>query len=225
MGQKDTSPELYWNIFARELRNVLNRHKRDLEDLDVYVGIHPETARLIILSLDTPPSLPVLNIEEMELLMGRLHLEQHDILRLKAAMLTTAIQRELALHIRRDDARLAADQIFPTIFKSLEEQANERKLGNERGGDMEGRANSELDFLLIPALNALHSGWEKLSQSEDVREQNLRVKKAHEACRDFTEAITYLESLNSATRLKPGWKHKYRDAQKGLALAQKQLKK
>src|SRR5215469_11396077 len=92
----------YWNIFAQELQSILQRYSMDLGHLDSRVGIHREKVRRLKRSLFSPPSLPVLNREEMQLLSTRLRLSDDDVLSLRAALLATSTQRMLSDRIHLD---------------------------------------------------------------------------------------------------------------------------
>ncbi len=222
MNQHSAQPGHDWNIFARELNYVLQQHGLDLAHQDDRVSVHQLTLRRLVQSLDTPEGLPVLSDEEMQRLIQALQLAEPEILRLRAAMLATAIHRELLLHIQKDDAQLAAEQIFPTIFQSL--QKHERYLGNKRDGHFEGLEDPGLDYLLKPAWDKIDSGWILLDQSKHTkRHPRASVEKAHQARDNFQVASDLLKRLPGIIRQKPDSKHAYSEAQKGLASATKRL--
>lgn len=184
--------------------------------------MHQLTQRRLIQSLDTPESLPVLSDEEMQQLIQALQLAESEILHLRAAMLATAIHRELLLHIQEDDAQLAAEQTFSIIFQSL--QKHERNLGNKRKGDFGGIEDPGLDYLLTPAWNRIDSGWELLDQSKHTNgHSHASVEKAHQARGNFQVASDLIKRLPAVIRQKPASKHAYNAAQKGLSSATKRL--
>ena len=160
MQQQDKASQPCWNIFTRELERVLSQRGQNLEYL-AHLNIDQETVFHLKQSLDTPSSqLPLLDAEEIEQVVKSLQLDRHDTLRLKAAMLAIATQRELNLYILQKDAQLAAEQIFPIVFQSLQEREREKDAGNYREGDIEAARDSALDFALRPAWSLIYSGRE-----------------------------------------------------------------
>lgn len=211
-----------WNLFALELQRILRKYGMDLGQLDDRVGIHREKVRRLIQSLDTPPSLPLLNPEETEAIIGKLTLDSEDVLRLHAAVLATSIQRILSDRIRLDEAHLAAEQIFPIIAQSLLAHTGEKGLGSVRAGDIDPM-DSELNDVLDTALNAIDRGSEALQWSYYAGSSRERNKKARQACSYYEEALTDLEGLGRAIRKQRVWQEWYREAQDGLRMAQARL--
>ncbi|GHO93809.1 hypothetical protein KSF_038570 [Reticulibacter mediterranei] len=223
MQQQDKESQPCWNIFTRELERVLSQRGQNLEYLE-HLGIDQETVFRLKQSLDTPSSqLPLLDTEEIEQVVKSLQLDRQDILRLKAAILAIATQRELNLYILQNDAQLAAEQIYPIVFQSLQEREREKDSGNYREGDIEAARDSALDFALRPAWSLIYSGREKLNQSREVTLHSIRVKKAKQAYNEFSEALDVLDDLSRSIKQTRYWKHWYGEAQKGLSSAKKRL--
>lgn len=218
------SADYAWNPFALELRKILGKHGMDLGHLDDRMGIHREKVRRLAQSLRTPPSLPILNVEETEAIIGTLQLDTDDIIRLHAAVLTTSIQRILSDRIHLDEARLAAEQIFPLIVQSLVEHAGEKGLGNMRAGDIDPM-DSEFADVLDTILGAMDRGSECLQLSYYLRSSTERVRKARQARSYYEDALNDLEALSKAIRRQSAWRAWHAEAQKGLKLAISRLKK
>ena len=119
-------PVKRWNLFARELEDILAAYNLGLGHLDDRVGIHREKVRRLIQSLRVPKSFSILNTEEMDLLVQTLQLGNEEVLRLRTALLATAIERTLMDRINPDDALLAAEQTFPLLLNALHEQTRVR---------------------------------------------------------------------------------------------------
>src|SRR5690242_17036365 len=102
-----------WNLFARELEDILATYNLGLGHLEDRVGIHREKVRRLILSLRRPKSFPILNTEEIDLLVQKLPLVAEEVLRLRAAILVTSIEKALMDSINQDAALLVAEQTFP----------------------------------------------------------------------------------------------------------------
>jgi uncharacterized small protein (DUF1192 family) len=222
MAQQYTTSH-YWNIFAFELKKILNQYGMGLGHLDDRIGIHREKVRRLIQSLQTPPSLPILNPEETQLIIETLQLTSEETLRLRAAVLTAAIQRMLSDRIHLDEARLAAEQILPTIIQALTEHANERGLGSAREGDIDPAEDSELNTVLDIALGAIDRGSEAMQLSYYTKSYAERVKKARQASSYYKDALADLESLSIAIRKQPVWQTWHNEAQQSLAQAGRRL--
>jgi hypothetical protein len=220
--EKENANGKPWNLFAVELQTILEKYSMDLGHLDDRLGIHREKVRRLRQSLYTPPGLPLLNAEETQTIIDALELDAEDILRLRAAVLATSIQRTLSDRIHQDEAHMAAEQILPIIIQALLAYADEKGLGNIRTGDIDPLA-SELDSVLDTALNAIDRGSEALHLSHYVRSSAERVKKARQARNYYAEAVTDLKSLSRAIRKQPAWQAWYTEAQEGLNMAHLRL--
>src|SRR5438067_13457294 len=106
-------PTKRWNIFARELEDILAVRHLDIGYLDNRVGIHHEKVHRLTQSLLIPKSFPVLNADEMGRLIQICNLGDFEVTRLRAAVLVASLQKMLMNRINQDDALLAAEQVFP----------------------------------------------------------------------------------------------------------------
>lgn len=213
-----------WNIFARELQNVLRRHNLDLSRLDDRVGIHPEKVRRLVQSLSSPKSFPVLNVEEMDQLITALNLSEGEIIHLRAAVLAASVERTLMDRINQDDALQATNQIFPIILHALEDESeSDEGLGNTRGGpDMTANDNSGLDEVFRSAYDALDAGEGALSLSSQLSSAK-KPSQLNLAVTQFTGALEALNKIPNSMHSLPQWRDSQQRAQKGLKSAQEQL--
>lgn len=218
MQQRDISQK-HWNIFALELKKLLNRHGMELSQLDDRMGIHRETVRRLQRSLNIPPALPVLNGEETQHIIDFLQLDDAEATQIRAAALATAIQRMLCDRIHPDDARLAAEQILPIIHDSIIKHAGRTGLGNLRSGDIDLVENADIDVLIELALDALDRGTEMLELSHENLSHSDAIKKTLQAYRCFQEAVDELQTVERSIRQLPSWKNWYNRAQEGLVMA------
>jgi hypothetical protein len=212
-----------WNIFACELKRSLNRYGWDWKHLVDHAGIHPEKVRRLIQSLDTPPSLPVLNTQEMKTLIESLAFDKQDIVRLRAALFTNGLQRTLVLYLPPDYARLAAEALFRSILQYVNDHPDIEAQSNKRGGDFAATENSELDRQLAAALDAIDCGTEELQMSRFALSQKEQVKKALQAQASFATAIERLKALSIDIQWQPGWQYWYGEASQGLLSTQQRL--
>src|SRR5205085_11306335 len=103
MTDRQISPRR-WNLFARELEDILVARNLGLGLLDNRASIHREKVRRLLRSLVQPKSFPVLNADELKQVISAFGLTGEEELRLRAAMLATAIERMLMDRIDQDDA-------------------------------------------------------------------------------------------------------------------------
>lgn len=212
-----------WNIFARELQNVLRRYNLDLSMLDDRVGIHPEKVRRLTQSLHSSKGFPVLNVDEMDQLITTLNLSEDEITRLRAAILAASVERTLMDRISPDDAREAANQIFPIIFQALEDESeSDQGLGNTRGTDIDADDDSGLDEVFGSVFAAIDAG----EQALDLGSRMLSAKKSSQlqlAVIHFTQALESLNTLPGDIRRGTAWRYWQHEAQLGLTTAQSLL--
>jgi hypothetical protein len=125
-----------WNIFARELEDILATRGLGLGHLDDRAFIHPEKVRRLRFSLERPASLPILNVDEMDGTISAFSLSNDEVIRLRAAILATGVENLLMKRIDPLNALLAAEQVFPFVFMALQQAQNGRTpLTGEKGGD------------------------------------------------------------------------------------------
>ncbi len=213
-----------WNIFARELQNLLRKYNLNVSQLDERVGINPEKVRRLSQSLHTPKSFPVLNVTEMELLRNTLNLPQADMMHLRAAILTTSIEKTLMDYIDQDDARHAANQLFPTILDALEEQyeRSQDRLGGTRG-DTGVQDDDDSDHVFASVNEALDEADRALGMS-DVTSNPKRKKQFAQSAHDaYEDALQQLNQLSRDFKRLPAWKDLQQSAQQGKLAAYQQL--
>jgi hypothetical protein len=108
-----------WNIFARELEDILAAHGFRLTHLDDRANIYSRKVSRLRASLNNPKSFPVLNTEEMESVAVAFSLSEDEMLRLHAAMLTAAAEEALMDRIDQEAALLAAEEIFLVLVNAM----------------------------------------------------------------------------------------------------------
>jgi len=216
--------KVYWNIFVRELQSILRDRGLDLGDLTTRAGIHAKKVQRLLQSLHSlEKGLPILDAEEIQQVNTVLLLNEQERIRLRAALLTSATQRTLSQYIEHNDIQLIAEQIFPTILRSLVSQAEKENADDTRGGDFAGSEDTELDSALATALEAIDGGIEELLLSANINSHTKKVKNALHARASFTTAIDDLRHLSLNIQWQPGWQYWYSKAQKGLAQANRLL--
>ncbi len=220
------TPQKGWNLFARVLQEILAEHGLGLGHLDDRANIHPEKVRRLQRSLKVPKSFPVLNIDEMERVITVFHLNRHDKIRLRSAILATSIEETLMDRINADDALHAAEHILRIIEQALQEHTNDLVgIGAVKGETMINGlpGESEIDRKLGSALTTIDRATLALHLSRNADSQAERVERAQQAREGFISALTQLD--NAAANLKAGdaWHAWHDDAQNGLVTAQHRL--
>ncbi len=221
----DQNPsERRWNLFARELENILVAHKLSMSQLESDIGIPREKVRRIAQSLHMPKSLPVLDHEEMKLVEQKLQLSQEEVRRLRASLLAISIQKTLAYRMSRDSALLVAEQAFPVILQALGEQAqglvtyDGTRIG--AGGPL---ADDGSDAFFDSAWQNIDDADLALQLSYGVDAHAERVGRARSAYTSFEQASADLEDADDDVRTLQLWQDSYNTTQRGLNAASKRL--
>ncbi len=213
-----------WNIFARELEDILADHGLRLGQLDDRAFIHREKVRRLRKSLERPRSFPVLNPDEMDEVIAVVPLNDYEVLRLRAAILTAAIQETLVERIDPEDAFIAAEQIFPTIMMAMHRRSDETVgLARMRGEGTSVDEEGEIDEVSEPALVALDRATKALHLGRDAQSDAERREQLQRAIAGFEAALGTFIAAQEATRDSAAWRTWYAEAQQSLSLAGQSL--
>ncbi len=219
-----TQPNKRWNLFARELEDILTAHNLHLGLLDDRVGIHREKIRRLQKSLLTPKSFPVLNPAELELLAATFNLSEEEQARLRAALLATAVERMLMSRIDQDNALQASEQIQTvlrdTLLLQLEQEGD---MGPTRGEDSDSIDDAESDITWRRAWKEYDDGNMALQLGYNLSSYSDSIKYMKEAQAHFAEASTELDSLDEDWQASQSWKDWRHEIDTGLALTQERL--
>jgi hypothetical protein len=220
------NPNDGWNLFARVLQEVLVARGLSLGHLDDRVKIHPEKVRRLQRSLKVPKSFPVLNIDEMDQVVSVFHLNRKERVRLRAALLATAIEETLMDRINQNDALLAAEQILPIIEQALQTYADDvigigAVKGEREGSTMLGDA--EIERELGGALAAIDRATLALHLSLNTEAHVERVERARLARDGFESALVLLETVEPAFKASEAWHVWHDEARRGQHAAKQRL--
>ncbi len=213
-----------WNLFARELEDILRIRKLELNHLNSRVGIHTQTVSRLKESLITP-RFHLLGPEELDEVIRIFEITHEEQLRLRAAILATAIEETLINRIDPDNALKAAEEIFPIILKALRQRVGKQGgLAATRGIPITEEAS--FDYTLKPALKALDRAIIALHLSRYVDSPEEQVEQTRQARDSFVIALRQLEELgesNGTIKASSEWQEWHTMAQNGLANAEKCL--
>jgi hypothetical protein len=222
------SGEVRWNLFARELEDILAARGLRLGQLDDRrdeMGsplLHREKVRRLKRSLRVP-SFTVLNPEDLERVIHAFDMSPKEQNRLYAALLGTSIEDLLMDRIDPLSALHAAEQLLPLLRQALEQQNAQGEPARIRGGagairDFSGET-SDLDERFEKALRMLDRATLNLHlcQSSDVFLE--KIARAQQARDGFQTALRLLEKGDDTIRSDGAWQVWHAEAERGGAAA------
>lgn len=216
--------EKHWNLFARELMAILAAHHIPLAALDQYISVLPEKVRRLFLSLSLPNNFPVLSYDEIDQLVQVCNLTETEYIRLRAALVVTAIEKLLIVRLQPEDALQVADIAFPVIVQALLRRIGTlNPFDSGRRGDLMFAEDDTEDLALISAWHAIDSGTLALNLSYQVDLHSERLDSAHEAHWKFKQAQVELAEVDAETRTTLSWQNWSAETERGLQRVQKRL--
>lgn len=217
-------PVKRWNLFARELEDILTARGFRLGQLDDRAGIHREKVRRLSQSLLRPKSFPVLNADEMASVATEFGLSEQEILRLRAAVLASSIEKTLMDRIDQENALLGAEQLFPLIVRAVEELISAPGgLGSLKAGGMDLVQESDVDLALELALETIDKATIDLQLSYHVKSHAERIGRVRQARDGFNVALAELEEADEDIQATEAWREWYDEARRGLSAAAERL--
>ena len=219
--QTNESVTKRWNLFARELEDILGTRGIRLSQLDDHVGIHREKVRRLRRSLQISKSFPNLNPDEMDQVIEFYRLTDDEVLRLRAAIIATSIEAMLMNRINQEDALKAAEQILPVIESALRQYIAETSgIGALRGGTALIDDNcTDIDTALDSALDAIDRGTMALHLSRNVFSARERLERMYEARDNFATALAELGEADKAIRVTEVWRMWHDEAKSNHQIA------
>jgi hypothetical protein len=187
-----------WNIFARELADVLQVHGLRLGHLDDRaVVLHPEKVRRLQQSLRTPTHFPVLNPDELDRLSAIVDLSDEERSRLRAALIATAVERTLMDRLDPPTALLAANDVFEICLAAMREQPSRILVTAVKNGlevaELD-EANDEADVDSWEAVDLLEGATLALDGAENASGHLARRANARTAQLLFARATAILDT-------------------------------
>lgn len=192
-----------WNLFVRELQDILKTPPRDisLSQLRYQAEIHQVKVQRLLRSLEKPKSFPTLNREELQRVIARYQITPDEQIRLRAAILATAVEALLMDRLDNNlDALHAAEQLLPLLVTALHDHAGEPDgIGTFRRGagtmTLDDKDETATDRALEPALDAIDRATLALHLSHNVAAAAERIERARQAHDSFKLALDELENL------------------------------
>lgn len=210
-----------WNIFARELEDVLKVRNLQLGHLDDRkVVLHREKVRRLQHSLASPKHLTTLNPVEMERLTTIMRLTELEQIRLRAALLATAVEMTLIDRVEADIALMAANEVFNTLFAAMKAQPNMVMTTRVRAGAMIEENDTFGDALFIEALDMIDRATLALHVSRSAASLQAQIIHAREAFDAFTHSLNLLWRAQSPLPNSEDWHSWYDEAIDGKKMAE-----
>jgi len=221
------------NLFASVLEEILRAHGLRLGLLDDRVGIHPQKVARLQRPTREVRRFSVLNPDELDAVIYTFHLSEREIVRLRAAILATAMESMLKDRFdREEDARQALQQIAPIIEQQILPIIEEALMTHAREGQglalVRGEATSlwdadeESDSPFGQALATIDRATLALHLSHNARSHQERLLRAREARDAFALALGELEA--SAAPRTEAWRLWHDEAQHGVDTASQRLR-
>ncbi|HEV8193147.1 MAG TPA: hypothetical protein VGP82_16925 [Ktedonobacterales bacterium] len=167
-----------WNVFAAVLEDVLQAHGHRLGQLDDRAGIHPEVVRRLQVSLHLP-RFYVLSPDDLDTVLNTFCLTMAEKVKLRAAVLATAVEAKL---MDRIDAATALDiawAILPLLEQALRKQLEDGgsiRLDDEDSSaeftPFDRRFETELEFMErgLLAMHLADAAQSRIEEEAQIRE-------------------------------------------------------
>ena len=209
-----------WNIFARELEDILATRGLRLGHLDDRkVVYHSEKVRRLQQSLESPRHLTTLNPEEMERLTEIMNLTELEQKRLRAALLATAVEMILMDRIDPETALMASDDVFNILFAAMRAQPGMVMASSVKGGAMTGDADISGDAAFTQALDLIDRATLALHVSRYAPHLQAQVVHARQAYDGYTRSIELLRQCQVPEHTSESWRFWYDEAFHGQEIA------
>jgi hypothetical protein len=215
MPQQATA-EKRWNLFARELEDLLRKRDRELNDLMSEGLLHSEKVRRLKQSL-VYPRFHLLSPEDLEQVITVFCLSGEEQLRLRAAILATAVEETLMNRIDPENALRAAEEIFPILLRALQKRLKQQRglAATRRPMMEEPRSDDAMELILERfdhAMLALHLSRQGSTLIEQMEQGTMARDR-------FLAVLADLEALcasDPALENNEAWQLWHQETQKGL---------
>ncbi len=210
-----------WNIFARELENILNVRGQRLSQLDDRgVVLHREKVRRLQQSLRSPNHLTTLNPEEMERLTEIMQLTDLEQKRLHAALLATAVEMTLLDRVDPQTALMASDDVFNILFAAMKAQPDMVMTTGVKGGAMTEEHSKDSDTTFVQALDLIDRATLAVHVSRNAVSLQAQVAHARDAFDVFTRSLELLQQCQLPHHDSEDWRYWYGEADDGRRMAE-----
>ena len=209
-----------WNIFARELEDILAARRLRLSHLDDRrVVYHREKVRRLQQSLASPRHLSTLNPEEMERLIDIMKLTESEQKRLNAALLATAVEMTLMDRIDAETALMASNDVFHILLAAMNAQPEMVMATGIKGSAISNEGDTSGDSRFIQALDLIDRATLALHASQQATTPQAQVTHAREAFDMYKRSLELLQQSQSPQHESEDWRFWYQEILHGQELA------
>lgn len=157
------------NRFARELEDILQARGKRLTDL-YHAGIYREQVRRLRRSLREIGRFPLLGLAEIDRIILHYNLEADEILRLRAALVATAVERMLfSRQIPAKAALQATEEVFDIVSRAMRDS----QLVDVRGDLDQSSSGPKERTAVASEVTAVEQGAAPDAQSSEFIEEEL----------------------------------------------------
>ena len=219
MGKLFSEPTR-WNIFARELEDILATRGLRLGQLDDrHVVYHTEKVRRLQQSLKSPRHLSTLNPEEMERLTASLQLTDIEQKRLRAALLATAVEMILLDRIDPEMALMASNDVFTVLYAAMKAQPEMVMSVGIKAASITSDDDAAGDARYTEALDLIDRATLALHMSQQATSFQAQAAFALQASDSFSRSLQLLEHSQSPDHASDTWRFWFEEAVHGQEIA------
>lgn len=211
-----SSSSMRWNIFARELEDILATRGLKLGHLDDRgVVLHREKVRRLQQSLKSPNHLTTLNPDEMERLTSTMQLTELEQKQLRAALLATAVEMTLMDRIDPQTALMASNDVFAILFAAMRAEPDMVMASGIKAGIITGEGEADGDTPFLQALDLIDRATLLWHVSRNATTRKAQIARAGEAFNAFSQSLELLHQSQSPPTQSENWLCWYEEAVNG----------
>ena len=205
-----------WNIFARELEDILAARGLKLGHLDDRgVVLHREKVRRLQQSLKSPHHLTTLNPDEMERLTALLQLTELEQKQLRAALLATAVEMTLLDRVDPQTALMASNDVFAILFAAMRAEPDMVMTTSIKVGAITSEDETDGDTSFLQALELIDRATLLWHMSWNATTRQAQIARAGEAFNAFSRSLELLHQSQSPSAQSENWLCWYEEAMNG----------
>ncbi len=214
-----------WNIFARELEDILIVRGLKLGHLDDRgIVLHREKVRRLQQSLKSPHHLTTLNPDEMERLMVIMQLTELEKKQLRAALLATAVEMTLMDRVDPQTALMASNDVFAILFAAMKAEPDMVMTTGIKAGAISTEDETGGDTPFLQALDLIDRATLLWHVSQNATTRMAQVVRAGEAFNAFSQSLERLHQSQSPPKHSENWLCWYAEAVNGQQMAASLMK-
>lgn len=206
------------NLFVRELAQILKAHGLELAALGERVGLDEATVARLQMALNNPLLSPVLNPDELDLLVRGLLLDTSEQGCLQAALRATELMHLLEDRLGSSYTRQITALVYPLLLTASKQAVQGTLDEQERASDHDSRE----DRTWTPIWEAMNFAALAMQKGQG-RPAAVQIRGLREACAYLQEALDELDGLPASLKSLSVWRACHNKARKDLKAATRRL--